>query len=118
MSSEHQIVVARHDNGLLHLPLGDTTLYGVGTEEQIVQSCAKRLDSNWQVTLYGPVGDTYTGRKNPASFSDLLDRRDEQAQRVAAAMAGIDRESLISTLLSWNNVEQVETMLAHLEKLK
>lgn len=64
MSSSHIIVVARNtDTGAIELPLEDLTLYGVGGEEDVLQTCRMSYGEEWVLTLYCPYGDTYCGAK-------------------------------------------------------
>lgn len=72
MSSSHYIIVARNDEtGEIQLPLENMTLYGMGVdaetgeyeEEDLVRSCAANHGPEWTLTLYGPLGASYGGRK-------------------------------------------------------
>lgn len=72
MSSSHLIIVARnYETGELQLPLENLTLYGMGQdpetklyeEDSLVQECAKKYGPEWGITLYVPVGPTYSGSK-------------------------------------------------------
>ncbi|QIG68705.1 hypothetical protein EVB67_055 [Rhizobium phage RHph_TM3_3_14B] len=72
MSSSHYIIVARNDEtGEIQLPLENMTLYGMGVdpetgeyeEESIVRTCAATYGPEWTLTLYGPLGSSYSGTK-------------------------------------------------------
>lgn len=70
MSSSHYIIVARNDKtGEVQLPLENMTLYGMGTvdgeyeEESVVRTCAMSYGPEWTLTLYGPLGGSYSGRR-------------------------------------------------------
>jgi hypothetical protein len=72
MSSSHYIIVARNDEtGEIQLPLENMTLYGMGIdpetgeyeEESIVRTCAATYGPEWTLTLYGPLGASYSGTK-------------------------------------------------------
>lgn len=71
MSSSHYIIVARNDEtSEIQLPLEGMTLYGMGivdgeyVEEDIVRTCAAAYGPEWTLTLYGPLGSSYSGTKN------------------------------------------------------
>ena len=54
MSSCHLIIVARNTvTGKLELPMGDMTLYGVGGEEDILNSLTETYDEDWVLCIYG-----------------------------------------------------------------
>lgn len=66
MSSEHYIIVARHDKtGKIELPLDDLTLYGCEPEgeDALFQLVCKRYDEGWTLAVYAPKGGFYGGRK-------------------------------------------------------
>ena len=64
MSSSHIIVVARnHKTGEIQLPLDDLTLYGVGGEEDVLETCRLSYDEDWSLALYEPKGAFYSGAK-------------------------------------------------------
>ena len=70
MSSSHLIIVARNDEtGEIQLPLEHMTLYGMGVtdgeyeEESVVRTCASTYGPEWTLTLYGPLGHSYSGTK-------------------------------------------------------
>lgn len=64
MSSSHIIVVARNtDTGEVELPLGDMTLYGVGGEESVLQTCRGNYGKQWVLSLYVPAGGQWVGTK-------------------------------------------------------
>lgn len=64
MSSRHIIIVARnHKTGEVELPLDDMTLYGIGGEESVLQTCRQSYSEDWALALYEPVGDWWTGAK-------------------------------------------------------
>ena len=75
MSSEHAVIIARHDiTGRLEFPLGDTTLYdtsdyglddeqgGVGSVSSIMRQCQKQYGDDWTLTLYVSHGASYSGQ--------------------------------------------------------
>lgn len=64
MSSEHIIIVARHDiTGEIRLPLENLTLYGTGGEESVLDTCRQRFDEDWTLSLYRPYGNQVAGAK-------------------------------------------------------
>lgn len=64
MSSAHIIVVARNTKtGAVELPLDDLTLYGVGGEEDVLETCCRRYGEDWTLSLYAPTGPQYSGTK-------------------------------------------------------
>lgn len=70
MSSNHYVVIARNDEtGEVQLPLENMTLYGMGgvddeyVEESVVRSCSASYGPEWTLTLYGPLGASYSGTK-------------------------------------------------------
>ena len=65
MSSSHIIVVARnHKTGEIQLPLDDLTLYGVGGEEDVLETCRQQYDEDWTLALYQPMAPWFvTGAK-------------------------------------------------------
>ncbi|MBY5553744.1 hypothetical protein J0664_05965 [Rhizobium leguminosarum] len=70
MSSSHLIIIARNDEtGEIQLPLENMTLYGMGIvdgeyeEESVVRTCAASFGPEWTLTLYGPLGASYSGSK-------------------------------------------------------
>ncbi|MAZ17945.1 MAG: hypothetical protein CL535_16645 [Ahrensia sp.] len=67
MSSSHLIIVA-HNTATddIELPLGNTTLYGVGDEEKILERCRKRYDNDWILALYRPISAPVSGTKSKA----------------------------------------------------
>lgn len=63
MSSEHIIIVARNNRtGEIQLPLEDTTLYGVGNEDGLLQAYRAQYSEEWSLALYGPMGGFYAGK--------------------------------------------------------
>lgn len=71
MSSSHLIIVASNDEtGEIQLPLENMTLYGMGIvdgeyeEESVVRTCAASYGPEWTLTLYGPLGSSYSGSKS------------------------------------------------------
>lgn len=67
MSSSHLIVVAHNTTtDEIELPLGNTTLYGIGEEENILERCRKRYDNDWILALYGPRSALVSGTKSKA----------------------------------------------------
>lgn len=47
---------------------------------------------------------------------EVIDKRNEQTQRVMKALGGHDRSFAIHVLLSWMSVEDVDAMLEMIEK--
>lgn len=67
MSSSHLIIVAHNTaTDEIELPLGNTTLYGTGSEEKILERCCKRYDNDWILALYRPAGAFVSGTKSKA----------------------------------------------------
>ncbi|TGQ19278.1 hypothetical protein [Mesorhizobium sp. M00.F.Ca.ET.217.01.1.1] len=64
MSSDHIIIVARNARtGEIRLPLEDTTLYGLGGEDELLRSYRGQFSEEWALSLYKPFGLTYAGSK-------------------------------------------------------
>ena len=64
MSSSHIIIVARNTKtGEIELPLDDLTLYGVGGEDDVLQTCRRQYGEEWVLSLYAPIGDQWCGSK-------------------------------------------------------
>ena len=67
MSSSHLIIVAHNTaTDEIELPLGNTTLYGVGDEEKTLARCRKRYSNDWILALYGPRSAPGSGTKSAA----------------------------------------------------
>lgn len=64
MSSSHIIVVARNtETGDIEFPLEDLTLYGVGGETNVLETCRRQYSKEWTLSLYAPIGESYSGSK-------------------------------------------------------
>lgn len=63
MSSSHYIIVARHEDGRLELPLGDLTIYGCDpeAEAELFRGICQQYDDEWSLCWYQPMGDFYSG---------------------------------------------------------
>lgn len=63
MSSSHYIIVARHEDGRLELPLGDMTIYGCEPEgeEEMFYRIRKQYTEEWTLAWYQPMGAFYSG---------------------------------------------------------
>ncbi len=72
MSSEHIIIVARNiTTDELQLPLGNTTLYGTGEEESVLETCRLQYDDQWVLSLYRCSGQGRIGKAVSAKSAHL-----------------------------------------------
>ncbi len=65
MSSSHLVIIARnYKTGEVKLALGDRmTLYGTGEEQSVVETCALIYTDDWELTLYGAIGEPVMGKR-------------------------------------------------------
>ena len=62
------VVAMNNETGEIQLPMGDTALYGTGSEDVVLEVCCAQYDGNWTIALYKPSGDMWVGAKKSAAI--------------------------------------------------